>query len=175
MSFKEELDQLRYDLLQICDRLKKFSEKVFFGEGEKGPSVKVHDLSWADKGLVSSGMYSGIPKAKSHITPAQSGGEIGFVKRNSWGGRDGHRSSSVKPTDDSKPPESEPERESTINGDTFEYNGKTYTMSKFKPCKYKCGMFTAWGQPYEKGDKILHINPLTKEIIGYQCPRFEEQ
>lgn len=52
-----------------------------------------------------------------------------------------------------------------------EYEGRTY--KKFKPCKYKCGFWTSWATDYKKGDKILHINPMTKEIIGFNCPKFE--
>ncbi|MFX0141413.1 MAG: hypothetical protein ACFFDN_47685 [Candidatus Hodarchaeota archaeon] len=54
----------------------------------------------------------------------------------------------------------------------MEYEGKKY--KKFSPCKYKCGFWSGWGKPYKQGDKILHINPATKEIIGFQCPKFEE-
>ena len=54
--------------------------------------------------------------------------------------------------------------------DRIEYDGKTF--EKFIPCKYKCGMFTAWGKPYKQGDKKLHLNPMTKEILGYDCPAF---
>ena len=54
--------------------------------------------------------------------------------------------------------------------DEVEYDGKTF--GKFVPCKYKCGMFTAWGKPYKQGDKKLHLNPMTKEVLGYDCPAF---
>ena len=60
-----------------------------------------------------------------------------------------------------------------IEQDVFEYEGKTYNLDKFKPCKYKCSYWTGWGQPYVKGDKILHINPANREVIGFQCPKFE--
>lgn len=56
--------------------------------------------------------------------------------------------------------------------DEIQYDSKTF--KKFQPCKYKCGMFTAWGQPYTQGDRKLHMNPLTKEILGYECPAFDE-
>ena len=35
---EEELNQIRYDLLALCDRLKEFSAK-FFSAGEKGPAL----------------------------------------------------------------------------------------------------------------------------------------
>jgi len=54
----------------------------------------------------------------------------------------------------------------------IEYQGRTY--SKFKPCKYKCSYWTSWADDYKKGDKILHINPMTKEVIGFDCPKFNE-
>ena len=52
-----------------------------------------------------------------------------------------------------------------------EYEGRTY--KKFKPCKYKCGFWASWATDYKQGDKILHINPMTKEIVGFNCPKFE--
>jgi hypothetical protein len=55
----------------------------------------------------------------------------------------------------------------------MEHEGKNYKT--FKPCKYKCGFWSGWGKPYNKGDKILHINPATKEIIGFNCPKFKEE
>jgi len=60
------------------------------------------------------------------------------------------------------------------DGEEFEieYEGRTY--NRFKPCKYKCGYFTSWATDYKKGDKILHINPVTREIIGFNCPKFAE-
>ena len=63
----------------------------------------------------------------------------------------------------------EPQIEESIS---IEYEGRTY--KKFKPCKYKCGLWTSWATDYKKGDKILHINPMTKEVIGFNCPKFAE-
>jgi len=56
-------------------------------------------------------------------------------------------------------------------GLTTVYEGRTY--NKFKPCKYKCGYWTSWATDYKKGDKILHINPVTKEVLGFNCPKFK--
>lgn len=52
----------------------------------------------------------------------------------------------------------------------IDYDGRTY--KKFKPCKYKCGMWASWPKDYKKGDRMLHINPITKEVIG-GCPNYE--
>jgi hypothetical protein len=53
---------------------------------------------------------------------------------------------------------------------TIVHEGRTY--KKFTPCKYKCGMFTSWADDYKKGDRKLHINPLTKEVLGTNCPKY---
>ncbi|MFW9874491.1 MAG: hypothetical protein ACFFG0_15400 [Candidatus Thorarchaeota archaeon] len=53
---------------------------------------------------------------------------------------------------------------------TIKYEGRTY--SKFTPCKYKCGFWSSWADDYKKGDRKLHINPLTQEILG-GCPKYE--
>lgn len=55
----------------------------------------------------------------------------------------------------------------------MKYEEKNY--KKFTPCKYKCGFWTGWGKPYNEGDKKLHINPGTKKIIGFQCPKYAEE
>lgn len=52
----------------------------------------------------------------------------------------------------------------------LDYNGKHYKI--WRPCKYKCGFWSGWGKPYTQGDHKLHINPGTKEIIGYECPKY---
>jgi len=62
-------------------------------------------------------------------------------------------------------------KEEVEEGLSIEYEGRIY--KKFKPCKYKCGLWTSWATDYKQGDKILHINPMTKEIVGFQCPKFE--
>lgn len=75
---------------------------------------------------------------------------------------------------ESLPPDSKPlpvVAEVDPTSDEIQYDSKTF--KKFQPCKYKCGMFTAWGQPYTQGDRKLHMNPLTKEILGYECPAFD--
>ena len=59
--------------------------------------------------------------------------------------------------------------------DVFEITYDDKTFKNFKPCKYKCGYYVAFGQPYKEGDKALHINPVTREIIGYQCPKYAEE
>lgn len=58
------------------------------------------------------------------------------------------------------------------NNIVIEYEGRRY--SRFKPCKYKCGMWSSWADDYKKGDTILHINPMTKEVIGFKCPKYED-
>ena len=52
------------------------------------------------------------------------------------------------------------------------YEERTY--NRFKPCKYKCGYWTSWASDYKKGDRILHINPMTNEALGFDCPKFAE-
>ena len=54
----------------------------------------------------------------------------------------------------------------------MEYEGKNYKF--FKPCKYKCGFWSGFGKPYIKGERPLHINPATKEILGFECPKYAE-
>lgn len=57
-----------------------------------------------------------------------------------------------------------------VSNDIVEYDGRKY--KKFIPCKYKCGMWTAWATDYKQGDRKLHMNPMTKEIIGLECPKY---
>jgi len=52
----------------------------------------------------------------------------------------------------------------------IEHEGRTY--SRFKPCKYKCGMWSSFADDYKKGDRPLHVNPVTKEVLG-GCPKYE--
>jgi len=52
----------------------------------------------------------------------------------------------------------------------IEYEDRTY--SRFKPCKYKCGLWTSFADDYKKGDRPIHINPMTKEVLG-GCPKYE--
>ena len=72
-----------------------------------------------------------------------------------------------------------PEKESTKNGKitekvesklVIEHEGRTY--SRFNPCKYKCGMWSSFANDYKKGDRPIHINPVTKEVLG-GCPKYE--
>jgi hypothetical protein len=66
--------------------------------------------------------------------------------------------------------EAEEERLSETERFIITHEGRTY--SRFKPCKYKCGMFVSFPDDYKKGDKPLHVNPITKEVLG-GCPRYE--
>jgi len=70
-------------------------------------------------------------------------------------------------------------KESTKNGKitekvesklVIEHEGRTY--SRFNPCKYKCGMWSSFANDYKKGDRPIHINPVTKEVLG-GCPKYE--
>jgi len=45
---EEELNKIRYDLLQLCDRLKEFTVK-FFSVGEKGPTVAEPNVVYHEK------------------------------------------------------------------------------------------------------------------------------
>lgn len=54
---------------------------------------------------------------------------------------------------------------------TIEYDSRTY--EKFVPCKYKCGFWASWANDYKKGDHKLHINPISKEVIG-ECPNYSD-
>jgi len=61
-------------------------------------------------------------------------------------------------------------RELTESKLVIEHEGRTY--SRFKPCKYKCGMWSSFANDYKKGDRPIHINPVTKEVLG-GCPKYE--
>ena len=72
-----------------------------------------------------------------------------------------------------------PERKSTKNVKVNEqaesklvivHEGRTY--SRFNPCKYKCGMWSSFANDYKKGDRPIHINPVTREVLG-GCPKYE--
>ena len=52
----------------------------------------------------------------------------------------------------------------------IEHEGRTY--SRFNPCKYKCGMWSSFANDYKKGDRPIHINPVTREVLG-GCPKYE--
>jgi hypothetical protein len=55
----------------------------------------------------------------------------------------------------------------------MEVNGRKY--KKFVPCKYKCGLWSAWPIDYKSGDKRLHINPITKEPVSLGCGDYAEE
>lgn len=59
-----------------------------------------------------------------------------------------------------------------VSDDIVEFDGREY--KKFTPCKYKCGMWSAWPSDYKQGDRKLHMNPMTKEVIGTECPKYAE-
>ena len=65
-------------------------------------------------------------------------------------------------------PEKESTKKKTFLEETIEYEGRTY--SRWKPCKYKCGLWVAWADDYKQGDHALHMNPQTKKIMGFECP-----
>ena len=50
------------------------------------------------------------------------------------------------------------------------HEGRTY--ARFNPCKYKCGMWSSFANDYKKGDRPIHINPVTREVLG-GCPKYE--
>ena len=60
--------------------------------------------------------------------------------------------------------------ESTESKIIIEHEGRTY--SRFKPCKYKCGMWSSFADDYKKGDRPIHVNPVTREVLG-GCPKYE--
>ena len=55
----------------------------------------------------------------------------------------------------------------------IEYQGRTY--EKFKPCKFKCGGLTAWAKDYKQGDKMLHVHPTDREILGFSQKGLDDQ
>ena len=61
-------------------------------------------------------------------------------------------------------------KEQTESKLVIEHEGRTY--SRFKPCKYKCGMWSSFANDYKKGDRPIHINPVTREVLG-GCPKYE--
>lgn len=71
--------------------------------------------------------------------------------------------------DDSKPSKLKI-TEQTDSKMVINHEGRVYR--KFEPCKYKCGMWSSWADDYKKGDHKLHVNPVTKEVLG-GCPKYE--